>query len=127
MNAIARAPTPFGEILRRAVEAVPGAVGGAFAAADGEMVDSYSVWDTDSWAILTAHYGIVLAQMVSAFGVWHVGSPQLFIAQHDQLDVLVAAVDRDYYALLAVGEPRPLALAMAKLTNAASELRKEMA
>src|SRR5690606_40175287 len=52
--------TPFSEILRRAVEATPNAIGGAFADADGEMVDSYSTIDAHEWAVLTAHYGVVM-------------------------------------------------------------------
>ncbi len=31
--------TPFGAILKTACDRTPGAVGGAFAASDGEMVD----------------------------------------------------------------------------------------
>ena len=37
--------TPFGRILREAVEGTPGAVGGAFAASDGEMVDAFTTRD----------------------------------------------------------------------------------
>ncbi len=33
--------TPFGEIMKRAVESTPDAVGGSFADSTGEMVDCY--------------------------------------------------------------------------------------
>ena len=33
--------TPFGEILKKVVEQPPGALGGAFADLQGEMVDSF--------------------------------------------------------------------------------------
>jgi hypothetical protein len=122
-----RLPTPFGAILRRAVDATPGAVGGAFAASDGELVDSYTVWAHDDWAILTAHYGVVLGLMHSAFGTWHFGSPDWFVAEHGRLDVVVAAVDSGYYALLALGEPRAIGPALEALEVASVELRREMA
>jgi hypothetical protein len=125
--AVARARTPFGDILRRAVDSIPGAIGGAFAAGDGELVDGYTVWDADAWATLTAHYGVVLGLMHSAFGTWHFGSPDWFVAQHDRLDVVVAAVDSGYYALLALGEPRAIGLALDALAVASVELRREMA
>ena len=124
--------TPFREILQRAVEATPGAIGGAFADPEGEMVDSFAAYDTHDWAVLTATYGVVLAQLHLAFGTWHFGGPEYFIAQHTLLDVVVHAVDRGYYALLALSDHgdagcAPIGTALIKLRVAASELRKEMA
>jgi hypothetical protein len=126
--------SPFATILQRAVEATPGAVGGAFAASDGEMVDSFAtgagtdrVYDADELAMLTAHYGIVLTQLCSAFGTWHFGGPEYFIAQHTRLDVVVHAVDNGYYVLLAMTEPAPLAMALVSVRAAATALKREMA
>ena len=124
--------TPIGEIMRRAVEATPGAIGGAFADADGEMVDGFTTEEKDEWAMLTAHYGVVLAQLHSAFGTWHFGGPEYFIAQHTSLDVIVHAVSHGYYALLAVKEPggdgtAPLGAALSSLRSACAQLRKEIA
>lgn len=130
--------TPFGEILRRAVEATPGAIGGALADAQGEMVDAYATQDADDWAILTATYGVVLAQLTSAFGTWHFGGPEYFIAQHAAVDVVVHVVDAHYYALLAIAEPnareanapeahaRCLGHALATLRATAAALHEEM-
>ena len=53
--------TPFGAILRRAVDSTPNAIGAAFADAEGEMVDSFATISKHDWAVLTAHYGIVMA------------------------------------------------------------------
>jgi len=125
-----QATTPFGEIMRRAVEATPGAIGGAFADAEGEMVDGFATYDPHEWAVLTAHYGVVLAQLDKAFGTWHFGGPEYFIAQHQTMDVLVHAVEHGYYALLAIAEDggaAPLAAALASLRTAAEQLRKEIA
>lgn len=118
--------TPFGHILQRTVETTPNAIGGAFAAPDGEMVDSYSTIDDHEWAVLTAHYGVVLAHINSAFGTWHFGGPEYFIAEHLKVDVVVHAVDGGYFALLALSTPANLGVALSHLRAAASQLRKEM-
>ena len=120
------AMTPFGAILRRAVELTPNAVGGAFADADGEMVDSYTTTDPTEWAILTAHYGVLLRQLTAAFGTWHYGSPEYYIAEHQKLEVVVQAVEAGYYALLACNPPAPLAIALDNLRAASFALQKEM-
>jgi hypothetical protein len=120
--------TPFGEILKHAVESTPGALGGAFADRTGEMVESFSAgYDAQEWALLTAHYGVVLAQLHAAFGTWHFGGPEFFIAEHERLGVVVHAVDAGYYALLAMSAPAPFAFALASLRVAAGQLRREMA
>jgi hypothetical protein len=119
--------TPFGEILRRAVLATPGAVGGAFAAADGEMIDSFAEYDAHEWAVLTAHYGIVLSTLHAWLGTRHFGGPEYFIAQHVGLDVIVHAIPGGYFALLAVGKPTPpLGFALVRLREAAHALHLEM-
>jgi hypothetical protein len=118
--------SPFGAILRRAVHATPGAIGGAFADEQGELIDGFTTRDPEDWALLTAHYGIVLSQLHAAFGTWHFGGPEYFIAQHAVLDVVVHAVDGGYYALLAVNEPAPLGHALRSLRRAARELHQEM-
>src|SRR5207253_2530999 len=74
------AMTPFGAILMRAVQATPGAIGGAFADSEGEMIDGFTTHDPHRWALITAHYGIVLGQLHAAFGTWHFGGPDYFIA-----------------------------------------------
>jgi hypothetical protein len=118
--------TPFGAILRRAVEATPHAIGGAFADAEGEMVDGFSTMDPHEWAVLTAHYGVVLAQLTAAFGTLHFGGPEYFIAQHEAIEVVVHTVDSGYYALLACTQSVPLTTAIDHLRTAARELRREM-
>ena len=119
--------TPFGQILQRAVEATPHAIGGAFADPEGEMVDSFAVIDPHDWAVITAHYGVVLGHLVSAFNTWHYGGPEFFIAQHSKLEIVVHAVDAGYYVLLACTPPASVGRALVSLRNAARELRKEMA
>lgn len=120
--------TPFGEILRRAVLGTPGAIGGAFADRDGEMVDSFADCDAHDWAVLTAYYGIVLSQLHAWLGTRHFGGPEYFIAQHAELDVIVHAIPGGYYALLAVAKPTPpLGFALVRLREAAWAIHQEMA
>ncbi|MBT8492582.1 MAG: roadblock/LC7 domain-containing protein, partial [Deltaproteobacteria bacterium] len=58
--------SPFAAILQDALDKTPGAVGGAFAAWDGETVDFICDCDETEWLILTAHYGVVLSHVQSA-------------------------------------------------------------
>ena len=118
--------SPFATILQTAVERTPGAIGGAFAAYDGEMVDSFAGGDPTEWAILTAHYGVVLANLEAAFNTWHFGGPEFFVIEHTRLDILVHTVEHGYFALLAVEQPAPLWQALASLQYAVLELRREM-
>jgi hypothetical protein len=123
---VGRGISSFGQILRSAVLATPGAIGGAFADWEGEMIDSYSSRDPHEWALITAHYGIVLSQLDAAFGTWHFGGPEYFIAQHAALDIVVHAVGDQYYALMAVTAPAALALALISLRDAARALQREL-
>jgi hypothetical protein len=126
--------SPFGEIMKRAVEATPDAVGGAFADSTGEMVDSFSTnFEATDWAILTAHYGVILAHLHAAFGIWHFGGPEFFVAQHQKLNIVVHILDGGYYALLAVARPTDRERedvsrhALPALKTAALALHREMA
>lgn len=117
--------TPFAAILRRTVEQTPHAIGGAFADSDGEMVDSFSRMDAHEWAVITAHYGVVLAQLKDAFGTLHFGSPEYFVAKHSHIEIHVHAVGGGYYALVALSQPVPLDLTAA-LRRCAVALAREM-
>lgn len=122
--------TLFADIMRDAVQTTPGAVGGAFADSEGEMVDSFSTLDKHEWAVLTAHYGVVLAHLHSCFGTWHYGGPEYFIAQHAKVDVIVHTIAHGYFALLAVEENAgtgQLGPALISLRAACEKLRKEIA
>jgi len=128
--------TTFAAILKTAVEATPNAIGGSFAAWDGELVDAYSTLDPYDWAVLTAHYGVILALLYAAFGTLHFGGPEMFVARHDKLDIVVCTIDKSYFALLAMTRvdstdgPAPIdvcADAIATLAIARDAIRKEIA
>ncbi|HVK72310.1 MAG TPA: hypothetical protein VM734_03290 [Kofleriaceae bacterium] len=118
--------SPFARILDAAVKRTPGAVGGAFAAADGEMVDFVTGGDATEWALLTAHYGVVLANLEAALNTQHFGGAEYFVVENVKVDVVVHTVDDGYFALLAVQKPACLASALDALAAAARQLRKEM-
>jgi len=118
--------TTFSAILQRAVDDTPNAIGGAFAAGDGEMVDAVALGDPTEWALLTAHYGVILAHIESAFGTWHFGGTEYFVAHNQRLSILVHTVDAGYFALLAVTPPAPIAVALESLKTAVHQLREEM-
>jgi hypothetical protein len=118
--------TPFMRILERAVAGTPGAIGGAFAAADGEMVDFVTRGDSTEWALLTAHYGVILANLEAVLNTQHFGGTAYFVVENRDLDVVVHTVSLGYYALLAMPSPAPLAMAVNALERAAAELRREM-
>jgi hypothetical protein len=118
--------TPFAAILRRAVDRTPGAVGGAFAAYDGEMVDFIAKKDPTDWAILTAHYGVLLANLEAALNTKHFGGAQYFVVENTTVDVVVHTVEGGYFALLAMEHPTCLATALEAIGQAARALKQEM-
>lgn len=118
--------SPFALILRDAVSTIPGAIGGAFAASDGEMVDSFATDDPDEWAILTAHYGVLLGHIQSALHTFHYGEAEWVLLDHRDFHVLVRAVAEGYYALLALAGRAPLGAALEAMERAACALRQEM-
>ena len=119
--------TPFARILRRAVDSTPGAIGGTFAASDGETVDFVAEgWRRSDWELLTAHHGVILAHVRAALHTFHYGSPTLMIVSHGEMHVLVSEVADGYFALIALERRATLAPAVARLAQAAARLRQEM-
>jgi predicted regulator of Ras-like GTPase activity (Roadblock/LC7/MglB family) len=119
--------TPFTRILQSAIDTTPGAIGGSFAASDGETVDLVaSGWTRGDWELLTAHHGIILAHARAALRTFHYGDPTLMVVSHRELHILMSAVADGYFALLAIGPRAPLDLAVENLGRAADYLRAEI-
>jgi predicted regulator of Ras-like GTPase activity (Roadblock/LC7/MglB family) len=118
--------TRFRDILRTAIDRIPGAIGGAFAARDGEIVDSVTRSDPFDWAILTAHYGVLLGHVQSALSTLHHGEAELVVLSHARIDIVMRSVSEGYYALVAIGHPAPLGMALEQLDRAVVRLRSEM-
>lgn len=118
--------TPFRAILQRAVERVPGAMGAIFADWSGEAVDLFAHRAKDDLLLLAAHYGVILNHVQSALHLTHFGEAEEIIVHHQKLDLVVRAVDRDYYVVLALGDGSHLATALREVVAAASALRAEM-
>ena len=118
--------TPFAAILQRAVEGVPPALGCAFADSQGEMVDSFTYMPAHDWAVLTAHYGVVMGQLIAAFGTLHFGGAEYFVARHARIEVIVHVVEAGYFTLLAFSEHTDLDFALERARIASVELKREM-
>lgn len=119
--------TPFSSILQRAVERVPGAVGAIFADWEGEAVDSFSgPRARDELLLIAAHYGVILNHVQSALHLSHFGEAEELILQHQRLDLIVRAVDKHYFVLLAAAAGSHLATALREVAHAANALRQEI-
>lgn len=119
--------TPFGEILRETVGTIPGAIGGAFAAKDGETVDFWTaLQDEDDWSLVTAHFGIVVDHVRRALHTFHFGDIEFIHLCYAKLELLIQMVEAQYYVLLALAPPFHLGAAKRSLHEAAVCLRKEM-
>ncbi len=119
--------TPFKPILQRIVERVPGALGAIFADWDGEAVDSFTrSLAQDELLVLAAHFGIILGQVQSVLHLSHYGEAEEIIFQHHKLDLIVRAVDRHYYVVLAASSGSHLATALREVAAAATALRAEI-
>src|SRR5262249_21263813 len=110
--------TAFSTILQRVVEKVPGAIGVIFADWDGEAVDSFAPGVKEDMLILAAHYGIILNQVQSALHLSHFGEAEEIIVQHRKIDLIVRAVDKHYYVVLAVRAGSHLATALREILAA---------
>ena len=121
--------TPFAAILRRAVEQLPGAIGGTLAAGDGETVDSHvrGGWRRAEWELLTAHHGVLLRHVRSWLHTRHYGDPELMVVSHRELHVLLREVADGYFALLALDDAAEILAASRLLADAAALLKQEMA
>lgn len=118
--------TPFGEILMRAVQAIPSAVGGALAAKDGEIVDSFCEWEHDEWALFTAHSGVLFHHTRSALHTFHFGDVQFIYIQLDKMALAMHNVVDGYFALMAIDGTGEMRLVEQTLCSAASMLCEEM-
>src|SRR5688572_4341633 len=107
--------TPFKLILQRAVERVPGAVGAIFADWDGEAVDHFAHGLKEDMLILAAHYGVILNHVQAILHLTHFGEAEEIIFMHQKLDLIVRAVAKDYYVVLACGAGAHLATALREI------------
>ena len=118
--------TPFTRVLASAVAATPGAVGGSFAASDGELVDASSTGDSHEWALLTAHYGVILANVEAWLSTKYFGGARYLLIANRGLDVAVHTVAEGYYEMIAVTPPSDTDVVIDNLATAAALLRTEM-
>tara|TARA_R110002096_G_scaffold77896_7_gene183358 strand:+ start:107805 stop:108182 length:378 start_codon:yes stop_codon:yes gene_type:complete len=120
------ASTPFREILKQATNGIPGAVGGALAAGDGELLDAWTEWDSDDWAFLTAHVGIVVNHVRCAMHTFHFGDVEWVSMHYSGLDLVIEQLGDKYFVLLACKPPMNLGMTTDLLRSVAQSLREEM-
>jgi predicted regulator of Ras-like GTPase activity (Roadblock/LC7/MglB family) len=118
--------TVFGEILRRAIEAVPGARGAAFADGEGETVDTFSAQIGDTGLrLIGAHWGVIYALARAAWRPEHGEIDQLLL-EFDTQRVLIRRVTGEYFVVLALAPEGNLARAVRALDRVEGELREQM-
>jgi predicted regulator of Ras-like GTPase activity (Roadblock/LC7/MglB family) len=76
--------------------------------------------------LVAAHYGVILNHVQSVLHLTHFGEAEEVILQHQKMDLIVRAVDKDYYIVLAVDAGSHLATALREIAAAARALRAEM-
>ena len=77
--------------------------------------------------MLTAHYGVVMSHLHAAFGTWHFGGPEYFIAQHRGSTWSSTPSTPATTRSRRVTEPRrPRHRAVDSLRAAVRQLKKEM-
>jgi predicted regulator of Ras-like GTPase activity (Roadblock/LC7/MglB family) len=118
--------TPFAEILRDVVGAVPGALGAVFSDWDGEPVDQFALLEPLDIQLLGAHVGLVLNDIKRATEAVQAGAAGEIIIRAERAQLLLHVVDAKYYVVLALTRDAPTAWACRALASAADRLRREM-
>ncbi len=90
------------------------------------MVDFWTTWQNDDWALLTAHFGVVYQQIFNALRTFHFGDVQFLFLRLETVGVAIQAIDDGYFALLALKLPAQVQAAEINLRASARELLREM-
>ncbi len=109
-----------------AVKLTPNAVGGALAASDGESVDAWTIWETDEWALFTAHSGVLFHHIRSALHTFHFGDVQFLFIQYEKISLATQVILDGYFALTALKGDGQMGAAELNLRTASDKLRQEM-
>ena len=113
--------------MTTAVLSVPGAVGGAFAASDGETVDGFSDEHTEyEWALVTAHFGVIFSMIQRSTKKNFASYAQSVVIRLKEYDIVLKLVADGYYAILALQDTGQIGSALKALNIASIALKKEM-
>jgi predicted regulator of Ras-like GTPase activity (Roadblock/LC7/MglB family) len=116
----------FAEILQQMVERVPGAVGAIFADWEGEAVDQFAHIPPIEIQLVGAHWGVVWSQATERMTRHGLGAVDEMLIEGDRAIVLVRAVTRQYFVVLAVRRDTHLATARRELERGAQSILGEM-
>ena len=119
--------TIFGEILRQAIDRVPGARGASFADWDGETVDAFSsqIGDTNL-RLIGAHWGVIYYLVRSTCDKLQLGPIVELILEFELQRVVIRRVTDEYHVVMALAPQSNLAAARQALVRVAAQLRDEM-
>lgn len=118
--------TVFGEILKQAIETVPGARGAAFADWEGETVDNFSAQIGDTGLrLISAHWGVIYSLARAAWKP-ELGAIAQLLLEFDTQRVLVRRVTDAYFVVMTLGPEGNLAYASRALDRAEGQLREQM-
>ena len=119
---------PFKAILEQLVERVPGAIAAVLADWEGEAVSAYTSGEGTDYNIkfIGAHHGILLGHARKMLTELQLGQAREINFVMDNFHVLTAAVNREYYVVLALAPETSLALARFELRQALTRLKQEI-
>jgi predicted regulator of Ras-like GTPase activity (Roadblock/LC7/MglB family) len=116
----------FGDILQTIVERVPGAIGAVFSDWEGEPVDQFAHIPPLDIQLVGAHWGVVWSQASARLAGRGLGAVEELVIEGERAVVLVRAVTRQYFVVLAVKRDAHLATARRELERGAQTLLGEM-
>ena len=119
--------TIFGNILKAAIEAVPGALGATFADWEGETVDGFSptIGDTNL-KLRGAHWGIIYHLARTAWQKADSGQIEELMLEFDNERAIIRRVTNEYYVVLLLARESNLVAARSALDMVEAQLREEM-
>ena len=113
--------------MTTAVLSVPGAVGGAFAASDGETVDGFAGEQTPyEWALVTAHFGVIFSMIQRSTKKNFSSFAKSVVIRLSEYDIVLKSVEDGYYAIMALQGTGQIGSAIKALNIASIALKKEM-
>ncbi|HJZ88708.1 MAG TPA: hypothetical protein VKN99_26220 [Polyangia bacterium] len=118
--------SPFGRILRRAVESTPGLHGAVFTDWEGEPVDQYARVPKIEIQITGAQWGLVLTQIMGPLARARAGAPRSLLVLCERAQIYVRAITREYVLVIQASPDAHVGKAIAALERAAGELEREM-
>jgi predicted regulator of Ras-like GTPase activity (Roadblock/LC7/MglB family) len=124
-SAATKLPTAFTEMLRGAVDRVPGARGAVFLDVEGEAVDEFTESSRTGIQLVGAHLGVVLMLARERLAT-RLGEPREVLIEAQHAIILVLSIDDRYLAVLEADADSSVGLMRRELGRAVRALQEEM-